>query len=97
MKFYKEGIVTIDSQDGDVPWNFENPTGEALSVYLDLAKGTASLTVKITDSLNEVVKTYVIPMDEAMGANVYGLFQNDIRRIAKETYPEFVGLEEIES
>ena len=97
MKFYKEGIVTINANDGDNPWTFENPTGEALSVHLDFTKGTAALTIKVNDHLNEVVKTYTIPMDAQMGGNVFALFENDIRRIAKETYPEFVGLEEVAS
>lgn len=95
MKFYKEGIVTVDANDGDVPWTFENPFGEPLSIGVDLINNTSTMTVKINDSLNEVVKTYTIPMDAPMGGAVYNLFQDHIRRIAKDTYPEFDGLEEV--
>jgi len=94
MKFYKEGIVTIDNGDGDA-WTFENPTGEPLDVNLNLLNGPATMTVKVNDHLNEVVKTYEIQMDEEMGGAVYALFQEHVRRIAKEMYPEFDGLVEV--
>ena len=95
MKFYKEGIVVVDAGDGDQPWTFENPFGEPLEIKINLSKGSASMTVKINDHLNEVVKTYTIPMDAEMGGSVYTLFQEHVRRIAKETYPEFDGLVEV--
>jgi hypothetical protein len=95
MKFQKLGVVTIDNGDGD-SWTFQDPFGEPIDFSINFATNTALLTVRVWDNLNEAVKTYSIPMDAEMGGAVYALFQEHVRRIAKETYPEFFGLDEIE-
>lgn len=96
IKFQKEGLVTYGTSEAGQEVNLQDPFGEPLNIAINIANNIIDMEAIAYDDRNSVVRQFPIEMDEAAKIAFLGFFNDHIRRLAKESYPEFVGLVEVQ-
>lgn len=95
LKFQKEGVVTVGTSDPTQEINLLNPIGWPTDVFVNLQTREIIMTIYSEDDLNSVSRVYTMPLDQSATMNFLNFFVNDIRRLARDNYPEFSGLTEL--
>jgi hypothetical protein len=94
--FKKQGLVTYGTSEQGQEVNLQDPFGEPLNMTTNIETNEVVLTAIAYDDRNSVVRSFPIQLDDAAKIAYLTFFNDHIRRLAKDTYPDFVGLVEID-
>ena len=96
IKFQKEGLVTYGTSEPSQQVNLQDPFGEPRFITTNIETNELIMTAIAYDDRNSIVRDFPIQLDDDAKMAYLAFFNDHIRRLAKASYPEFVGLVEIE-
>ena len=96
IKFQKQGLVTYGTSEQGQEVNLQDPFGEPINLTTNIATNQVVLSAVAYDERNSIVRDFPLTLDDAAKIAYLQFFNDHIRRIAKESYPEFVDLIEVE-
>jgi hypothetical protein len=97
MRFQKIGLVEVGTADPSQKITLKDPIGEAHKLEFDLKTGACTMTVYASDDRNAVVRSYPIALDADFAIALHELFENHVRRVARESFNEFKDLIELDN
>lgn len=95
LPFQKDGLVTVGTSEPSQSINLQNPIGYPTDVSVNLQTREIYLTIYASDDRNSVVRNYTLQLDQQAIMSFLNFFTNDVRRIARDNFYEFVGLTEL--
>ena len=84
--YQKEGTVGVQ----DI--NLVDPKGKPVSLDISFVTDTVTVSVLAWDELNNIGRSYELPMDDQFKADLTEFFLVKVARIMAENNDEFVGL-----
>jgi tyrosine-protein phosphatase YwqE len=94
--FQKEGIVPVGTSETNQIVNLKDPIGQPVSINFNFKTGIVKMVIKSWDDRNEIIREFDLDFPiEYWQQFLMTTFSQNIRPLAKETFPEFDGLNEL--